>query len=289
MIISQVMRKRVLAPAKVNLHLSVGEKRNDGFHVIESVFARTSLCDEMDIAISQSDKPLFFIKGLEGVCDPGKDTMSKAFFLWSEVSQISLALKVRIAKHIPSQAGLGGGSSDAASLLLALESHFPLGRKTLWEIGARVGSDVPFFLSRERLGWVTGRGEHVEPIDGIGPLWGALVMPKEVGCSTREAYVALDAIPRPLPPPKERVLGVLRQGTAAYQSVLYNDFFRLMEQRQSYKNLEDASVGVGGYGALSGSGSCWFFVSEEEEGVERFLGRLEQLYQGQYTSWRIQI
>lgn len=284
-----VMRSVVLAPAKVNLHLAVGEKRDDGFHSIESVFARTDLCDELEVEIAESGVADVQVRGLEGLCGPGKDTMSKAAGIWMRKSGRTVRLLIRCTKRIPSQAGLGGGSSDAASLLLLLDSLYPMEQEKLREVAAEVGSDVPFFLSRSRVAWVTGRGEQVEPVEGVRPLYGALVMPSALKCSTKEAYEALDRLARPAPPAKSLVLEALRLGPARYGRVLRNDFFEVVKTSQPYDSLIRAADGLVGYGALSGSGSCWFFVSEEKTFVDSYIARLGEKNAGRFKSWVVQI
>ena len=281
-------KRKVLAPAKVNLHLAVGDRREDGFHAIESVFARTDLCDELEVELRECKEPQVEVRGLEGLCDPGKDTMSKAAWLWMQRRGIPLAICITCTKRIPSQAGLGGGSSDAASLLLLLDALFPGEADTLWEIGLQVGSDVPFFLSRTRIAWVTGRGEFVEPIEDVRPLFGMLVMPGGLKCATREAYEALDQTPRPSFQGKSRIEECLRRGPSGYAGFLRNDFFEVVGSNPSYDLLLQASEGLDGYGALSGSGSCWFFVSENQESVARFSARLGSMA-GRFDSWNIRI
>lgn len=283
------MRSVVLAPAKVNLHLAVGERRDDGFHSIESVFARTDLCDELEVEIAESEVADVRVRGLAGFCEPGKDTMSKAARTWMGKSGRRMCLLIRCTKRIPSQAGLGGGSSDAASLLLLLDSLYPMERGMLQEVAAEVGSDVPFFLSRSRFAWVTGRGERVEPVEGVGPLYGALVMPSALKCSTKEAYEALDRLARPAPPAKSLVLDALRSGPANYGKVMRNDFFEVVKTSQPYGSLIRAADGLVGYGALSGSGSCWFFVSEDKTFVDRYIARLGEMDAGRFRSWFVQI
>ena len=152
--------KRV-APAKINLSLRIRGKRADGFHEIESLFAPLTLAD----ILSFEDAPAFSF-----TCDdptlPGDDTnlAVRAARRFSERTGRSLTVRIHLEKRIPHGAGLGGGSSDAAAVLRALNdrSGNPLALPELNEIAGELGSDVPFFL-QDSAARCRGRGEIVEP------------------------------------------------------------------------------------------------------------------------------
>ena len=152
-----------LAPAKVNLSLRVLRRREDGFHDIESLMAPISLFDKLEIERRESG-------GIEFACTEkalvNEDNLViRAVRLFREAFGIPPHLRIMLEKHIPHGAGLGGGSSDAASTLLALDEIFATKapRKKLHALAAALGSDVPFFLDRSAAR-VAGRGEHVTPI-----------------------------------------------------------------------------------------------------------------------------
>jgi 4-diphosphocytidyl-2-C-methyl-D-erythritol kinase len=155
---------QVLAPAKINLSLKILGRRNDGFHELDTLIAPISLYDEIGI----EKRPE---KGIKFRCDDpsvpqGDDNLAvraaKAFF---ETTKIDPAVSVELKKKIPQSAGLGGGSSDAASVLLALNKLFDakLSRETLAEMAGPIGSDVPFFIFQSAA-LCKGRGEMVVPI-----------------------------------------------------------------------------------------------------------------------------
>lgn len=154
-----------LAPAKVNLSLRVLRRRDDGFHEIESLMVPVSLADELEI--TRCDEP-----GVALVCDdgslPADDTNLVVRAARNFCTSQGLEPRVRIAlrKRIPHGAGLGGGSSDAAATLLALDNLFgaKLSLAALSALAAQIGSDVPFFLHRSAA-MVRGRGEIVTPCD----------------------------------------------------------------------------------------------------------------------------
>ena len=155
---------QILAPAKINLSLKIHDLRNDGFHELETLIARVSLYDEIRI-----DK--VGPKGIKFRCDdpsvPQSDDnlavrAAKAFF---KTTKIEPAISIELKKKIPHGAGLGGGSSDAASVLLALNDLFgaQLSQEALAEIAKPIGSDVPFFIF-QTAALCKGRGEEVTPI-----------------------------------------------------------------------------------------------------------------------------
>src|SRR5438067_8558919 len=153
---------QILAPAKINLSLRVLNRRSDGFHEIETLISPISLYDKIDIE-KQS-------RWIDFSCDaptlsPGDDNLVvRAAKLFFEKTKINGGVSIKLQKKIPHGAGLGGGSSDAAATLRALNQLFEtkLSPQELANIGSAIGSDVPFFLF-ESAAMCKGRGETVEP------------------------------------------------------------------------------------------------------------------------------
>lgn len=182
----------VSAPAKINVGLKVLPVRNDGFHSIESIFQTVGLYDELTVKL---------IDGF-GRCEvscadivlPKKNTIESAYKAFSEVYGKIKSVSVFLKKGIPSGGGLGGGSSDAASFVRALEklNDVKLSDNELDSIAAKVGSDVFFFLrAASGAAIVTGRGEIVRHIKRRNDLTFLLVFP-HVSSSTKEAYDLID-------------------------------------------------------------------------------------------------
>jgi 4-diphosphocytidyl-2-C-methyl-D-erythritol kinase len=155
---------QVLAPAKINLSLKILDRRSDGFHEIETLIAPITLCDEIEIDKSDS-------KQIEFRCDDpsvpaGDDNLiiraAKSFFAATKLKPV---VSIQLKKKIPHGAGLGGGSSDAASTLLALNELFErrLPREALAKMAETIGSDVPFFIFQSPA-LCKGRGELVTPV-----------------------------------------------------------------------------------------------------------------------------
>lgn len=181
---------RDCAPAKLNLHLEVYPKRSDGYHPIKSIFQTISLVD--DLVVSLSGKSLSCVVECDAMQLPVENTLTKTYRLFCQISGVTAGVRVKLTKRIPSGAGLGGGSSDAATFLLILNKMFdyPLGLNQLEEIANLVGSDVLFFLSGGAA-VVTGRGDIVEPIKPREDFCIVVVYP-DVHCSTPESYGLVD-------------------------------------------------------------------------------------------------
>ncbi len=275
---------RISAPAKINLHLAVGNKQPDGFHEISSVFCTTGLCDTVRVRYQPASVPSVTVTGVEAYCAPGSDTMAKAALAWMGESGVSLKVTVDCVKRIPVQAGLGGGSSDAAAVLRALDRFHPIGEDRLATVACAVGSDVSFFVSGYPCAYVTGRGERVEPLSSRA--WHVcLVMPRNLSVSTGLAYRALDAVSRPALPSRKAVLVALAKGLNTWDGIFRNDFLSVVDGRLVYQQLAELQQGLDGYGSLSGSGACWFFLSEKKDQVDAFCRRVTEVMPCSVDTW----
>ena len=133
-----------LAPAKINLHLAIEGKRPDGYHNLSSIMIKVGL---FDIVTVESSKEGIRVLGNPCVAE-SDDLMFMAASTFCKQAGVGDGVSIRICKRIPSGAGLGGGSSDAAAVLMALDTMYPgvMARSKLLELAADIGSDVPFFL-----------------------------------------------------------------------------------------------------------------------------------------------
>ena len=176
------------APAKLNLFLHITGRRADGYHLLQSVFMLIDWCDTLHVEI-RSDGQLS--REDLGVPLPADDLVLRAARALQAASGTSLGAHIGIDKRIPAQAGMGGGSSDAATCLLALNRlwRLDLPLQKLEQIGLALGADVPFFL-RGRNAWVEGIGERITPIE-LAPGRFAVVKPPE-GLDTRLIFSAPD-------------------------------------------------------------------------------------------------
>jgi 4-diphosphocytidyl-2-C-methyl-D-erythritol kinase len=182
------MGMQILAPAKINLSLRVVGRRSDGFHEIETLIAPISLCDEIQIERCSGKK------GIKFQCDDpsvpkGDDNLAvRAAKLFLEKTNINNGVLIELKKRIPHGAGLGGGSSDAGSTLLALNEVFDtkLPREALAKMGETIGSDVPFFIFQSAA-ICRGHGELVSPLE-LAKKLSVLLLKPEFSVPTPWAY-----------------------------------------------------------------------------------------------------
>lgn len=247
------------AYAKVNLTLAVGEKRPDGYHEVVSVMQRVSLHDTLTAEQTR--------EGITLTCsDPalpsGEENLAhRAASLFFRETGIAGGAALTLEKRIPSQAGLGGGSSDAASALLALRKLYApaLPDTELETMAAALGSDVPFFI-RGGTQLATGRGEVLSPLPPLTDGWFVIVKPTE-SFSTPAMYRRLDNLPPACTPP----LPPLQGGLPALAAGLFNRFEAAIPAGSA---VWDIKARLAAYGALasllSGSGSAVFGLFDTE-------------------------
>ena len=183
----------LLSPAKINLHLDVGNKRTDGYHEILSVFQQISIFDTIRIK-KISNTPSCTITGMDDI-SLEDNIMYKAYRAFVSHTGIQIGVDITIKKKIPKKAGLGGGSTDAASILIGLNEMCDTGFQPneLAELGAVAGSDVPFFCYTAPAAVVCGRGEVVHPLLEARVFHGLLVC-GTFDIETARAYRWIDAM-----------------------------------------------------------------------------------------------
>jgi 4-diphosphocytidyl-2-C-methyl-D-erythritol kinase len=251
----------VRAPAKVNLHLSVGPLRRDGYHDLTTVFAALSLVDEL--TATPSDGLSVEVEG-EGAADVPRDGTNlawRAAALLAEHTGRAPDVALRLRKEIPVAGGCAGGSADAAAALVACDALWGTGmtREGLAALGARLGSDVPFALhGGTALG--TGRGERLTPVLGRGAFSWVLAL-SDGGLSTPRVYAELDrqraARPAGAGVDPSAVLAALRRGDAPELGrALHNDLQpAALSLAPHLRTVLDTGRALGALGAVvSGSG-----------------------------------
>lgn len=248
-----------VAPAKVNLWLAVGALRADGMHELDTGFQAIDLADRIEIGRAPAGAEVVCTVSGEwaaGVPEGEENLAARAALLLAARTGHDLRVSIAIDKRIPTGAGLGGASSDAAAVLLALGRRFavPDPEHTLGDLAAELGADVPFFLEggtqRAR-----GIGDRLSRAELPAERWGILVWPG-VGVSTRQAYEWLDAASPPegrsLPP-----LGGAGRG---------NDFEPVVAGRcpTAGRGFEILAAGLARTVRMSGSGSASFALYSTE-------------------------
>jgi 4-diphosphocytidyl-2-C-methyl-D-erythritol kinase len=269
--------RRVRAPAKVNLGLRIVGRRADGYHELESLFVPLDLADELSVAIAPAGAPSVALRlegDASGAPPDASNLAARAAELFLAETGLALRVEISLRKHTPVAAGLGGGSSDAAAVLLALAQHAPgaLPPERLRALALRLGADVPFFLD-PRPSWVRGIGERIEPVAGVPSLALVLAGPGEP-LATKEVFRAYDALAAapavPGPAPAVRL-----DDPAALARLLHNDLeapaVRLCPAiRRLRRELEARGARAVG---LSGSGPTLFGVFESRATAEAAAAR----------------
>ncbi|HTL70451.1 MAG TPA: 4-(cytidine 5'-diphospho)-2-C-methyl-D-erythritol kinase [Candidatus Eisenbacteria bacterium] len=254
---------KLRSPAKVNLYLRIVRKRPDGFHEIETVFERIALFDDVTIRPARSGTRVS-CSDPEVPSGPGNLAWKAAELLRSRFG-VKAGVRIHIRKRIPSAAGLGGGSSDAASVLVGLNRlwRLRLSRKRLAALAAGLGSDVPFFVWDAPLAVGRGRGERLRILPAPGRrLWHCLVKPP-FGISTKEAYGAWRASLTPPGGDVKMLLHSIHKGSPqALAPLLFNSLEASLNKRvRSITKIKTELLRAGALGCLlSGSGSTVFGV-----------------------------
>lgn len=273
--------------AKINLTLDVFSKRADGYHSIASVMQALSLHDTLRLTRQDTPGVVFTCEAPQEDAIPtdGTNLVVRAAMATIEAAAqggqtVSGGVVIHLEKRIPVQAGLGGGSSNAAATLVGVNALLGLNleEKRLHELAASLGSDVPFFLTGGTA-VARGRGEDIAPLPDIAPLWLVLVKPEE-SVSTGWAYNELDAIPdRASHRGTKRMEEVVRAGDRDrliafqcndFEAVVFPHFPRLAF-------LHDEMSMAGALTArLCGSGSALYGVAPDEASAERMAELLRR-------------
>ncbi len=258
------------APAKVNLRLKVLGKRADGFHEIETIMQRIGLWDIIRVEPAA--------KGLEIRCPGFPDLEGKKNLIWQAVRLLEeegkkrLSFRIYLKKRIPLGAGLGGGSSDAAAILSGINDFLggPVSAGRLTELAGVLGSDIPFFLTRQT-SLARGRGEILEPLPNFPVWWYVLIYPG-FPLATRWVYQELKI---PLTEKKQYTnIKSLKTGPIGLgPDFLENDLEKaVLAHYPHLARIKDALLAQGSLGALmTGSGSTFFGLwREKRAAVEAF-------------------
>ena len=247
--------------AKLNLTLDVLNKREDGYHDLQSIMQAVSLRDDVEIDID-TGKPWCLKCDKEGIpCDERNLAWKAARLFFDEMGGEPDGLEIRITKRIPSEAGLAGGSADAAAVLRALNRYrdYPLSLPALAELGARVGSDVPFcVLCGTAL--AEGRGERLTSLKDAPEMFFVVCKP-DLAFSTPKLYEKLDNTVITKRPNNVAMRAALQRGDLAdIGANLCNVFEQAVVPEYPELNyIKSLMVTYGAYGTqMTGSGSAVF-------------------------------
>lgn len=255
--------------AKINLGLNIVSKREDGYHNLETVFYPIPLYDALEIKYMDEKFPSqvacdLKVTGNAVECDEQNNLVVKAYNLLAEDYNLP-RVHAHLYKHIPSQAGLGGGSSDAAFMIRLLDERFRLniGNPEMEKYAARLGADCAFFIEAEPA-YAEGIGDELMPVDGpkgnLNGYYLAIVKP-DIAVSTKEAYAAITPTAT-----SKSCREIVRQPIETWKEELVNDFeapiFKLHPELAEIK--EKLYQQGAKYAAMSGSGSALFGIFETE-------------------------
>ena len=266
----------LLAPAKLNLTLEVLSRRPDGFHEIRSVMQTISLGDNLSFRLNQN---------IEVKCDKPdwsfEDSLvSKAIGLIRQETGCSKGVAIEITKRIPLASGLGGDSSDAATILLGLNRLWGLGlsQERLVDLAKKLGSDVPFFLYGGTA-LAEGRGELITPLPFLPQMKAVLMIPplSQLERKTERLYKGLEGSHYTGGEITERLLAVLKQGQDVVSALLFNVFEQVAFD--NFAGLEEYWRRFLEAGAkevhLAGSGPALFTLIKDRLQAEAIYQRLQ--------------
>jgi len=250
------------APAKINRELRVGQRRPDGFHEIRSRFCAIDFCDRLEV--EESDRLELSCSGVPVPCGD-TNLVARAARALADRLGVASGARIRLEKRVPAGAGLGGGSADAAVTLLLLSKLWSsrLRQEELSEVAARLGSDVPFFLSGGEAD-VAGRGERVTPL-GDSPPEELLLWIPPFSISTAEVYATYDRLTATAAPLPDR-LEIETKRTFLGPNDLASAVLETEGQMEDY--LLSARQ-VASESGISGSGSALLLFGVGPEGEKR--------------------
>lgn len=293
--------------AKVNLTLDVTGKREDGYHDIKSVMQTISIRDDVEIDIGTGkpwsvlccsehfpteeeakkagknlDEMEPALVSVEGIPNDERNLAWKAAKVFFDTMKIDPhGIAIRILKRIPSGAGLGGGSADAAAVLRALNKHYdsPLSLYALAELGEQVGSDVPFCTVMGTC-LVEGRGDRIRKLQNM-PDCVMVVCKPEFSVSTPELYEKIDQVTIPTHPDHMAMESAILQGDIQKISdQVYNVFDPIVTQDHLELNYIKSIMNTYGslIGSMTGSGSAVFAIAESFEAAIIMCNMLKDRY-----------
>ena len=269
-----------MANAKVNLTLCVGKKRPDGYHQVETVMTGVALGDTVTLERHPGirDELICLPPVTERVEDNLCMKALRVFF--AELGAREEYVTITLTKQIPTQAGLGGGSSDAAAVLRGLRRLYApqLSDTRLEEMAAQLGSDVPYFI-RGGTVLATGRGEQLTSLPPMPPCWFVVVKPEE-GYATGAMYSAIDRAGAAKWMDSQAVCQALAAGNlAGVAAGLDNDFQRVLPEGSAVPEIVETLRQAGALNAqMTGSGSAVFGLFRDREAAEAAAAALQADY-----------
>lgn len=248
----------VFPNAKINLGLHVTQKRDDGFHDLQTVFFPIPLCDALEIIPANDNETGIVITGITVDTDPQQNLCMRAYHLLKKDFPQLPAIKLHLHKAIPLGAGMGGGSADAAFTLVLLNQYFLLGipEEKLMQYALQLGSDCPFFIINQPC-FATGRGEELERTAFDLSAYQITIVNPGIHIQTKEAFAAI--VPAQ---PMKSIKDIIAQPVESWKKDLKNDFepgvFKLYPEIAAIKDKLYDSGAV--YASMTGTGSTVYGI-----------------------------
>lgn len=265
----------IKAYAKINLSLDLTGSLPDGYHAINTIMQSVSLCDT--VRVKRQESGITLRCSVPGVPCDERNTAYKAAAFFLATAGVSSGADIYIEKKIPSEAGLAGGSADAAAVLAALDAFYPglVSREELFAIALKVGADVPFCLAggtRECL----HKGEEMTALPPFSAY--VLLAKPAVGVSTGEAFRRFDAAESLCHPQNGKVLSAYGNGEGEKAAPYSLNIFEQLVDLPEGEAIKNALLDGGAYYAsMSGSGSCFFGLFREENTCLAAAEKLQEL------------
>ena len=260
---------KVKTSAKINLSLDVVGRKPDGYHLIESIFQSVNIYDI--ITVSKTENGIHLTCNEPEIPCDSRNIAYKAARLFLDKTGIKSGINIHIEKHIPSQAGLGGGSSDGAGVLYAMNTLFDLAK-----LGANISADTAFFIYGGTA-FVQGIGEIINPIRLLPPI--ELVIAKgRSGISTPEAYKMIDELSEPNHIDTRKLLKAIDKGKFMYHCDCCGNIFEQVTSIIDVFDIKKRMISNGAENAvMSGSGSAVFGIFKDSEAAAKCSEKLQKL------------
>lgn len=281
----------IKAYAKINLHLEVLNKRPDGYHNIFTIMAKVGIFDLLQLEQCEVCKPGMLTISLQ--CIGGRNAsvmahipdeqnlIAKAVEKYCHHAGIGLQVTIAIQKNIPSQAGLAGGSTDAAATLLLLNKTLQyFNEQQLSDIAATIGADVPFCLNGN-IALCEGIGEIITPLSPIDLPSSAIIVYDEIHCNTKDAYTALKRGPQIAPSCKADIISFWEKGDSTsllkifkndFQENMFNNNPGLVTVYTTLKSFHPNFV------QMTGSGSAIFALFQDADRAENVYSYIQSRF-----------
>lgn len=274
------MNVKVLAPAKINLGLEIGNKNSDGYHEVDMIMQSVSIYDEIKLSMSVN-KNIEIVTDKKVDCPPEKNIAyraAKEFFDYTKTG--NCGVKIKIKKNIPMCAGLAGGSADGAGVIVGLDKMFGTDLKApeMCKIGAKIGSDVPFCIFGGTVA-ASGIGVDLNTVSSM-PRCSILVIKPGISISTAEAYSKFDSIKID----KKHGMDLLESSLKAHDlqgvcSHLYNRFEEVIDNPEIFDIKQKLKNGGALSSLMTGSGSAVYGIFDDVNKATKCMRDLKNMYE----------